>query len=145
MVGTRQQSKAKPVAVMGDSGKKYKIKYHPEQGRFSCTCPDWTYKRSVRNKGAGGECKHIKRLKQATGSSMMDKMANPLLDLLRLGAGVKREELSRDRSKKLSIQNKAYKRHFPQENLLSVLGRSGGFSKMASVRGSAAKALLAKN
>lgn len=145
MVGTREQSKAKPVAVVGDSGKKYKIKYHPEAGRFSCSCPDWTYKRSVRNKGAGGECKHIKRLRQANGSSMMDKMANPLLDILRLGAGVKREEISRDKSKKLGIQYKAYKAHFPQESILSVLGRSGGLTdKIASVRGAAAKALLAK-
>jgi predicted nucleic acid-binding Zn finger protein len=144
MVGTRQQSKAKPVAVVGDSGKKYKVKYHPEAGRFSCSCPDWTYKRSVRNKGAGGECKHISRLRQGQRSSMMDKVANPILDIVRLGAGVKREEISRDKSKKRSIQYKAYKKHFPQENILAVLARSGGFNKRASVRGSAAQALLAK-
>ena len=74
----------------------------------------------------------------------MDKTANPLLDILRLGAGVKREEISRDRSKKLSIQHEAYKKHFPKENILTTLARSGGFDKTASVRGLAAKALLAK-
>lgn len=73
----------------------------------------------------------------------MDKTANPLLDILRLGAGVKREEITRDKSKKLSIQHKAYKKHFPKESIFTTLARSGGFNKTAA-RGSAAKALLAK-
>jgi hypothetical protein len=140
MVGTREQSRSRPVNVVGDSGKKYKVKYHPEAGRFSCSCPDWTYKKSV----GRGECKHIRRLQQGIRSEMMDKTANPLLNIVRLGNELRREDLLQDQNKKISIENEAYKKYLPKESLFSVLGRSGGFNKMAAIRGKAAKALLAK-
>jgi hypothetical protein len=46
----------------------YVIKYHPEHSRFTCSCGDWEYRKSH----AGGDCKHIKKLKE---ESHMEKMA----------------------------------------------------------------------
>ena len=75
MVGLRQQSKSKGIPAPGDGGKTYKIKYHPEARRFSCSCRDWTYKRSVKNRGPEGDCKHIKRMKEGAKQTLMSKVA----------------------------------------------------------------------
>lgn len=50
-----------------DSGRRYKIK-DLHNGRLGCSCRDWQFIHSVR----GGDCKHIKSLKQ---SRMLRKTA----------------------------------------------------------------------
>jgi hypothetical protein len=135
--GTRQQSKSPGVEVPGDTGAKYKIKYHPELDRFSCGCGDWTYARSVKNKGRGGDCKHIKRMKWRAKRRAMKKMASALAgSALRLARTGYMEEKMKDTAKKRGISHKAYKKHFPREGLLVA------FAKRASIRGRAARALL---
>jgi hypothetical protein len=54
--------KSTPVKHGGKDGKaSYILRYHPKEGRWSCTCPDWNYRR----KGLGEDhkehhdCKHI--------------------------------------------------------------------------------------
>src|SRR5689334_5962055 len=46
-IGMRDQSGNKALKVPSDVSGSYRVKYHPEVKRFSCTCPDWTYKRST--------------------------------------------------------------------------------------------------
>jgi len=137
MIGLRQQSKSRGVKVPGDTGRKYRIKFHPENGRFSCSCGDFTYVRSVKRKGPSGECKHIKRMKQGAKEMMQKAAANPL-DVLRLANALRVEEKVKDKRTEQKIKNKAYKAYFPRESLVTQ------FMKMASIRGRAAATLMAK-
>lgn len=59
MIHLHKTGKGPTFPVAGDSGKKYTVKYHPDIERFTCSCPDWTIKRST----SGGDCKHIQKLK----------------------------------------------------------------------------------
>jgi len=139
MVGMRQQSKQKGIKVFGDRSNSYQIKYHPEAKRFSCSCPDWTYKRSVRNRGRTGECKHIRRVKNTMKQELMKTgSASMGLNLLRLGRGVHDQDKMRDQILKEKIKHKAYKRHMPRQGLISAYL---GLKKSAAVRGLAAKSL----
>lgn len=45
------------------SGKKYTVKYHADDGRFSCNCGDWVYKRSHQQRKPNKDCKHIAKVK----------------------------------------------------------------------------------
>ena len=75
MVGLRQASRQSGVPVSGDSGKTYKVKYHPEARRFSCSCRDWTYAKSHKRRGPGGDCKHIGKMKSGVKQQLMEKTA----------------------------------------------------------------------
>ena len=136
MVGMRQQSKQPGLKASGDTGKTYRIKYHPEAKRFSCSCNDWTYKRSVKNRGAGGECKHINRMKDSMKQTLMK--TGSLLGIARIARGVGQEEKTRDSAKKAKITQEAYKRNFPRPSLAEewFFGK-----KAAAVRGRSASAL----
>lgn len=79
MVHLHKTGKGPTFPVTGDSGKKYVVKYHPSIERFTCSCPDWTIKRSV----DGGDCKHIKTLKSQ--SAMVKQAGLALRELM--GAG----------------------------------------------------------
>jgi len=138
MIGLRQQSKSKGVLVPGDTGSKHRIKYHPENSRFSCSCGDFTYVRSVKRKGSSGECKHIKRMKQGAKEMMKEKSAAAPMNVFRLAKAMRGEELARDEVTKSKIKDRAYRAHFPRQGLISQ------FMKSASVRGRAASVLLAK-
>ena len=48
-------SKTKGVKVQGETGN-YTVKYHPDIDRYTCSCGDFTYKKSGVQ---GGACKHI--------------------------------------------------------------------------------------
>lgn len=48
-------SKVKGVKVRGETGT-YTVKYHPDVDRYTCSCGDFTYKKSGTAKGV---CKHI--------------------------------------------------------------------------------------
>lgn len=75
MIGYRQSSRQAGVPIMGDTGKKYKVRYHPEAKRFSCSCKDWTYARSHKRRGSSGDCKHINRIKSGVRQELMEKTA----------------------------------------------------------------------
>lgn len=139
MIGMRERSKQEGLSIMGDSGKSYTVKYHPEAKRFSCSCGNWTYKRSVKNRGRGGNCKHIDRMK-STMKNDLQKVAMPgLLNIARLGRGLHKEDKMRDERIKLDIEDKAYKKHFKQPSVIKdlLLGKTA-----SAVRGRAAAAFL---
>lgn len=83
MVSLRQSSRQAGVAVVGDTGKTYKVRYHPEAKRFSCSCKDWTHARSHKNQTTGN-CKHIKRLKDGVRQGLMEKQATRIRGLAAL-------------------------------------------------------------
>jgi hypothetical protein len=41
------------------SSKTYSVKYHPDDGRFSCSCGDWVHARSHQVSKPKQDCKHI--------------------------------------------------------------------------------------
>ena len=138
MVGLRQQTKQKGLLIAGDSGKSYRIKYHPEAKRFSCSCKDWTYKRSTRNRGRTGDCKHIGRMRDSMRQGLMKTAGGgPLLAAARLGRGFQQEEKHRDTATKEKIKHRAYKKHLKRPSFLS----EWLFQKnAAAARGGAAEA-----
>lgn len=104
-VGMRDQSRGKAVKVKSDSSGSYNVKYHPDAGRFSCTCPDWTYKRSV----GGGDCKHIDRLKSSTKDSLMKTAGvSPAEVMFRIGRTINKEHKDKAETKRLNAENQIY-------------------------------------
>ena len=63
-----------------NAGEKYSLKFHPEEKRWSCSCPDW----QVRRKGLGKEhkahhdCKHIKAHKLKSKSWLVKPRMKPV-------------------------------------------------------------------
>lgn len=41
------------------SSKSYAVKYHPDDGRYSCNCGDWVHARSHQTAKRNQDCKHI--------------------------------------------------------------------------------------
>lgn len=41
------------------SNKTYTVKYHPDDGRFSCSCGDWIHARSHQTSKSKQDCKHV--------------------------------------------------------------------------------------
>lgn len=41
------------------SGKNYTVKFHPDGGRFSCSCGDWIHSRSHQSGKTKQDCKHV--------------------------------------------------------------------------------------
>lgn len=78
MVSFRQSSKQPGVAIVGDTGRTYKVRYHPEAKRFSCSCKDWTYARSHKHRGTSGNCKHIQRVQDGVKQQLMEKTARSI-------------------------------------------------------------------
>lgn len=137
-VGLRDRSKQPGLPVIGDSGATYKIKFHPETKRLSCSCNDWTYRRSVRNRGARGDCKHIKRMKNTMAGQKLTKEA-VALGLARIARGIHKEDKAEDERIRSKIQHKAYKRYFPRTSLIhDIIFKTAA----AQVRGDAAAAFL---
>lgn len=75
MVGRREDSSLKGRKVTGLTGT-YRVKYHKDIDRYSCTCPDWTYKRSWKGKGQNSDCKHILSVKAKKRAGAMMKRAD---------------------------------------------------------------------
>jgi hypothetical protein len=136
MVGLRETSTSEGISALSDGVGTYKVRYHPEVGRFSCTCPDWTYKRSVKYRGAGSDCKHIQRMGNVEKEKLM-KTASTISGPLRIAKSIYRDEKNYEQAKKMERQNELYKAYFPpREGLLKQ------FIKSASARGRAARSLL---
>jgi hypothetical protein len=125
-IGMREQTKGRSVKVPSDVSGNYKVKYHPQQDRFSCSCPDWTYKQSV----SGGDCKHVQRLKQNAKDKLMNKEAalSPLELIFRLGRTAQRSETDQQTAANLKVQNQAVKQQFPQPGFVE------SWLKQASLR-----------
>lgn len=137
MVGLRERAKQKGVLARGDTGRNYRINYHPEVKRFSCSCKDWTFKRSVKNKGPGGNCKHIKRMKSEVQMQLTKTGMSALSVLARVGRGLHQEDKMSDQIMVEYAKHKAYKKYFKRPSLIEQ-----AFLKGASVRGNAAAAFL---
>lgn len=132
MLHLRQSSGQPGVAVKGDTGKTYKVRYHPQANRFSCTCPDWTYSRSV----GRSSCKHIKRVKKSTRESLMMKTA-VLAEYARMRYHMAKGDRMKDATTKRTIQNKAYRSHFKPYGVGDFLLKNA-----AAIRGRAARSFL---
>lgn len=84
MVGYRQSSNQPGVPVVGDAGTTYKVRYHPEAQRFSCSCKDWTYARSHKRQGPSANCKHINRVREGVKKQLIEKTAAEIRGLAAL-------------------------------------------------------------
>jgi predicted nucleic acid-binding Zn finger protein len=73
------------------SNKDYTVKYHADDGRFSCSCGDWIHARSHQTGKSRQDCKHIKSIKAQleragkTPEAMMKKAAMGRATALLLG------------------------------------------------------------
>ena len=138
MVGRHMDSPRKGRKVTGLTGN-YRVKYHPEIDRYSCSCPDWKYKRSWKAKGQNSDCKHILAMKARKRAGMLKKaqigMASNLYrSWSSAGKGLDRKALKAQQppKKKWSRERKAA---FLDDWLLPI--------KMAAVtRGKAAQRIL---
>jgi len=137
----RDQSKGRSLKVPSDTSGSYKVKFHQEANRFSCTCPDWTYKRSV----GGGDCKHIERLKAAKKESLMKtaSVISPADVLFRVGRVVNREHNDKAQAKKLKAENSAYAQAYPQQPFLSQWMKRAESQELVNKMTKAARRLLA--
>jgi len=98
--------KGPTVSFKGDSGKRYHIKYHESINRYSCSCPDWTIKRSTE----GGDCKHISELKSQVSMVKHASLAlKELAGLGRMGMMAARKESNDEGAWHAGQVNKAYK------------------------------------
>lgn len=116
-VSMREQAKGPAVKAPSDTSGEYKIRYHPEHDRFSCTCPDWTFKRSV----SGADCKHISRLKEGAKESLMKKTANMVSAadvLFRIGRTVRQKEKNEIATQNLKAENEAFSQAYPQQSFI---------------------------
>ena len=142
MVGLRQSSKSKGVVVASDVSGTYRVRYHPQVNRMSCTCKDWTHVRSVKDRRIG-DCKHIKRVKGATKEQLMrQKKASLGLNLFRLGRRVSKQDKDTDKATKARVKWKAYKEHFPTPSLMEQYLKK---SANAEILGRVAKRILDRN
>lgn len=141
-VGMRDQAKGKSVKAPSDSNGSYKIKYHPQANRFSCTCPDWTYKQSV----GGGECKHIQRMKAGSRENLMKtKKAEmgPIDAAFRVARTIGREHKDKAVTQKLQAENTALSQAYPRPSFISEYLKHAEDVEWAKKIGQAARALLA--
>lgn len=114
----REQAKGPAVKAPSDVSGSYKVRYHPAQDRFSCSCPDWTYKRSI----SGADCKHITRIKDASKEKLMQqtKQASPAEVLFRIGKAVRSEHKTLNDAGNLKQENAVYQQAYPREGFLSA-------------------------
>lgn len=113
----REQAKGPSVKAPSDVSGNYKVKYHPEHDRFSCTCPDWTFKRSV----SGADCKHISRIKTTSKESLMDKTKVAAIDVLfRVGRALNQKEKTLDAAEHLKAENQVYSQAYPQQSFIQA-------------------------
>lgn len=118
MVHFHKTGKGPTFPITGDSGKRYTVKYHPSIERFTCSCPDWTIKRST----VGEDCKHIKKLKSQ--SQMVKEASFALRQIAAAGrmANIKRQTESNDEQSWHASQVNKIHRNIAQERKLKRLG-----------------------
>lgn len=111
-IGMREQDKGRTAKVPSDSSGSYQVQYHSSANRFSCTCPDWTYKKSV----GGGDCKHIDRMKTRTKNNLMKtaSVISPADVMFRVGRVINREHKDRAATERLKTENAVYEEAYPR-------------------------------
>lgn len=70
------------------SNKTYNVKYHPQTGRFSCSCGDWVHARSHQTAKTKQDCKHIWLVKNELRQSGTD--INSMLEKKAFAAAVRK-------------------------------------------------------
>ncbi len=122
-VSMREQAKGPAVKALSDVSGSYKVRYHPEHDRFSCTCPDWTFKRSV----SGADCKHIDRIKTTSKDSLMEKTkeASAAEVLFRIGRTVNHEKKDNATAANLKAENEMLNQAFPRQSFVQAFLKKG--------------------
>jgi predicted nucleic acid-binding Zn finger protein len=114
----------------------YIVKFHPKQDRWSCSCPDWGYKKSHQVDKGGQDCKHITAMKQqetapsvVKEAATLDAVLSPQHIRSALGTygNLRRSKKLDDETDRLNIKNQAY---------------NSVFNKEASLRAAAAASML---
>jgi hypothetical protein len=117
-VSMREQEKGPSTKVKSDVQGNYTVKYHSEADRFSCTCPDWTFKKSI----SGADCKHIQRMRATTKDRLMTKSKIAMMPaaevLFRVGNSVRRQEKDQNMAARLKAQNQMVDQAFPQQSFV---------------------------
>lgn len=141
IIGMREQAKGPSLKVPSDVSGSYRVKYHSSVDRFSCTCPDWTYKKSV----GGGDCKHIDRIKSDKKESLMKvaSVVSPTEVLFRVGRVVNREHKDRADTEKLKAENLAYDTAYPRTGFISQWVKHAFAQELTKKMAQSAKRLLA--
>jgi len=142
-VSMREQSKGPSVKAPSDVSGSYKVKYHPDHDRFSCTCPDWTFKRSV----TGSDCKHISRLKTDSKESLMNKTKEANFGtaadvMFRVGRAVNKEKKDLNTAANLKAENQIYSQAYPQQSFIQAFLKKAEWDEMAKKLAHAARRLL---
>lgn len=138
-VAMREQAKGPSVKAPSDVSGSYKVRYHPEHDRFSCTCPDWTFKRSV----SGADCKHIDRLKSSAKDSLMKKASmGPLDAIFRLGRTINHEKKDRQVAGQLKEQNQFLQQAYPQQSFIQAFMKKQAGDELAKKIAQVAKKML---
>lgn len=114
MVGRHLRHRGESVPVFGT--KKYKVKFHEDISRYSCSCPDWTYKKSVL-KERDADCKHIRQVK--TDKANLLKEAGGILGALINPSGIGaaanllvQKNKAEEEAWKARLVNQAHKKEF---------------------------------
>lgn len=131
-IAMREQAKGPSLKAVSDTSGSYKIRYHPSADRFSCTCPDWTYKRSHDDKS---DCKHIERVKSSSRETLMAKTksasANPAEVLFSIGRVLNRRQKDLQVASDLKEENQAFNQSYPQESFVKAwLKKAAGVYKV---------------
>lgn len=140
--------KGESITVPGNA-RSYTVKFHPEKDRFSCSCPDWAYKRSHKPGKYGLECKHIKQVKleldaQGIPKEELSKTAANVMRAMHqiVGARHAMRRLQKDEGlQKAKVVNQAYQETFPHDKF-HINPLHGIFKHAAVVRGRAAQSIL---
>lgn len=129
MISLHQTGKGPTMKVQG-TGKTHTVKYHPELSRYTCSCGDWTFVKSLKPVSQA-DCKHIAQVKSQ--SSMVKKASQAWLMKQIAGAG----RLGLQVARKENNEEQAW--HAGEVNKIH---RRVGLKKEAEIRGLAAQSLL---
>jgi hypothetical protein len=114
LVGRHVSSKDPGMPVDGSEGKKYRVKYHADISRYSCSCPHWTYK--LAPSPGGGDCRHIEQVKGAEKkASATITLPKAVKNLLSAGWVHAQTEKRDDQAHKARSARKAYEEIVPRE------------------------------
>lgn len=110
--------------VPGSGTKTYQVKYHPKQERWSCSCPDWGFKRSHQTDKAQQECKHVQMVKLELRSQgeTVEKTAGRLLPLASV-AGIGGRVVQKKRDDRQTANYRAYNEMRKQASLRGLVAK----------------------
>jgi hypothetical protein len=122
LVGRHVSLKDPGIPVEGSEGKKYRVKYHADITRYSCSCPHWTYK--LAPSPEGGDCRHIEQVRGAEKrASVTVTLPKAVQNLLSAGWVHRQTEKNKDKAYKARSARKAYHEIVPRELQPSLFQR----------------------